>query len=98
MGIEWVKDIAIPLVSGIGGAVVGAGASYWASSRLARSASDELLERDQAERASRDQRAAHQVFVKLHAIANGLGSFHLQVMRQARWTRPRSLKESQREL
>lgn len=78
--IDWVKDVAIPLVSGIGGAVVGAGASYFASSRLAKRASDEVLERDRAARNDQDKRAAHQVFVKLHAIANSLGSFQKQIL------------------
>lgn len=75
MSMEWVKDVVIPLVSGIGGAVVGAGASYFASSRLAKLASDEVLARDKAARDDQDKRAAHQVFVKLHAIVNSLGSF-----------------------
>jgi hypothetical protein len=80
MSMEWVKDVVIPLVSGIGGAAVGAGASYFASSRLAKLASDEVLERDKAARADQDKRAAHQVFVKLHAIANSLGSFQKQTV------------------
>lgn len=79
MALEWVKDVAIPLLSGIGGAVVGAGASYLASSRLAKHASDEVLERDKAARVDQEKRAAHQVFVKLHAIANSLGSFQKQI-------------------
>ena len=78
--MEWVKDVVIPLVSGIGGAVIGAGASYFASSRLAKLASDEVLERDKVARADQDKRAAHQVFVKLHAIANSLGSFQKQTL------------------
>lgn len=53
MSVEWVKDVVIPLVSGIGGAVVGAGASYFASSRLAKLASDEVLARDKAARVAR---------------------------------------------
>nr|WP_315381862.1 hypothetical protein [uncultured Sphingomonas sp.] len=80
MSMEWVKDVIIPLVSGIGGAVVGAGASYFASSRLAKLASNEVLERDKAARADHDKRAVHQVFVKLHAIANSLGSFQKQTL------------------
>lgn len=80
MSMEWVKDVVIPLMSGIGGAVVGAGASYFASSRLAKLASDEVLERDKAARADQDKRAAHQVFVKLHAITNSLGSFQKQTL------------------
>ncbi|MYM00375.1 hypothetical protein GR702_21835 [Novosphingobium sp. FGD1] len=80
MSVEWVKDVVIPLVSGIGGAVVGAGASYFASSRLAKLASDEVLARDKAARADQDKRAAHQVFVKLHAIANSIGSFQKQTL------------------
>lgn len=80
MNMEWVKDVVIPLVSGIGGAVVGAGASYLASSRLAKLAADEVLARDNAARTDQDKRAAHQVFVKLHAIANSLGSFQKQTL------------------
>ena len=67
-------------MSGIGGAVVGAGASYFASSRLAKLASDEVLERDNAARVDQDKRASHQVFVKLHAITNSLGSFQKQTL------------------
>lgn len=80
MSMEWVKDVVIPLVSGIGGAVVGAGASYFASTRLAKLAADEVLARDEAARVDQDKRAAHQVFVKLHAIANSLGSFQKQTL------------------
>ncbi len=80
MSMEWVKDVVIPLMSGIGGAVIGAGASYFASSRLAKLASDEVLERDRAVRADQNKRAAHQVFVKLHAITNSLGSFQKQTL------------------
>ncbi|MXP09629.1 hypothetical protein [Pseudoblastomonas halimionae] len=76
--MDWIKDIIIPLVSGIGGAIVGAATSYFASSRLAKRASNEVLERDKAARMDQDKRAAHQVFVKLHAIANSLGSFQKQ--------------------
>jgi hypothetical protein len=76
MSIEWLKDVIIPLASGIGGAIIGAGASYFASSRLAKRSSDEVLERDKASRHDQDLRAAHQVFVKLYAIANSLCTFH----------------------
>lgn len=80
MNMDWLKDIVIPLLSGIGGAVVGAGASYVASSRLAKLASDEVLDRDKAARVDQDKRAAHQVFVKLHAIVNSIGSFQKQTL------------------
>ena len=79
MSLDWIKDLAVPLVSGIGGAIAGAGVSYLASSRLAKSASDEVLRRDQNARIDQDRRAAHQVYVKLHSIANGLGSFQKQI-------------------
>lgn len=75
MSVDWLKDVLIPVASGIGGAIVGAGTSYLASSRLATRASNEVLERDKAARKDQDKRAAQQVFVKLHAIANSLGSF-----------------------
>ena len=82
--IDLIKDVAIPLISGIGGAVigavVGAVASYWVSSRLAKSAAKEVLARDKAARLDHDKRAAHQVFVKLHAIANSLGSYQKQIL------------------
>lgn len=80
MSLEYVKDVVIPLLSGIGGAVIGSGASYLASSRLAKLASDEVLKRDNAARADQDKRAAHQIFVKLHVIANVLGSFQKQTL------------------
>lgn len=80
MSIEWIKDVVIPLASGIIGAVVGAGASYLASSRLAKRASDEVLERDKAARSDQNKRAAHQVFVKLHTISNSLGSYQKQTI------------------
>lgn len=73
------KDVIIPLVSGLGGAVVGAVVSYFAASRLAKQTSREVLERDKAARRDNEIRAAHQVFVKLSAIANSLCGYHKQV-------------------
>jgi hypothetical protein len=79
MSLELVKDVIIPLASGIGGAIVGAGASYIPARMMAKRASDEILARDEAARRDQDRRAAHQVYVKLSTIANSLGSFHLQI-------------------
>jgi hypothetical protein len=73
------KDVIIPLVSGLGGAVVGAVVSYFTASRLAKQTSAEVLERDKAARRDNDVRAAHQVFVKLSVIANSLCGYHKQV-------------------
>ncbi|HEY1604396.1 MAG TPA: hypothetical protein VGF77_02225 [Allosphingosinicella sp.] len=80
MSIDWVKDAVIPFASAISGAIVGAAASYLASSRLAKQASDEVLERDKIARRDQDKRAAHQVFVKLHVITNSLASYHKQII------------------
>lgn len=76
---EMLKDVVIPLVTGFGGAIVGAAASYIPSRLLAKRASDEVLARDIAARRDQDIRAAHQVFVKLALLVNSLCGFHEQV-------------------
>lgn len=80
MSLELVKDVIIPLASGISGAIVGAGASYIPARMLSKRASDEVLKRDKAARRDMDTRAAHQVYVKLHVIANSLGTFQKQIV------------------
>ena len=79
MSLELVKDVVIPLASGLGGAIVGAGASYFPARMLAKRASDEVLERDKAARRDQELRAAHQVFVKLTILANSLCDYHQQI-------------------
>jgi len=79
MSLELVKDVVIPLVSGLGGAIVGAAASYFPARMLAKRASDEVLERDKAARRDQELRAAHQVFVKLSILANSLCGYHRQI-------------------
>lgn len=78
-----IKDVVIPLVSGLGGAVLGAMISYFASSRLARQASAEMLKRDAEARHDQNIRAAHQIYVKLSMAANMLCGYHKQVEEMA---------------
>jgi gas vesicle protein len=74
-----IKDALIPLGSAFLGAVVGAIAGYFPAKKLAKSASDEILTRDAEERRTRRAQAARQVFVKVHALANSIGSYHKQI-------------------
>jgi hypothetical protein len=74
-----IKDALIPLGSAFLGAVVGAIAGYFPAKKLAKSASNEILTRDADERRARRAQAARQVFVKVHALANSIGSYHKQI-------------------
>lgn len=72
-------DIVSNVIVPLGSALLGAIAGYYPASRLAKRASDEVLRRDAAARRDQDVRAARQVFVKLHIIANRLGSYLQQL-------------------
>lgn len=73
------KDAVVPLTAALLGAVVGAIVGYFPAKKLAKASSDELLLRDAEERRSQRARAARQVYVKVHALANSIGSFHKQI-------------------
>lgn len=84
--IEWltqhkgiVKDVVVPLASALIGAIAGAATGYWPARRLAKRSSDEILKRDADARHEGELRAARQVYVKLHAVANSIGTYHKQV-------------------
>lgn len=61
---DTLKDVVVPLVSAVIGAITGAAAAYWPASRLATRASDEVLKRDAAARRDEELRSARQVFIK----------------------------------
>lgn len=84
--IEWltqhkgiVKDVVVPLASALIGAIAGAAAGYWPARQLAKRSSDEILKRDAGARYEGELRAARQVYVKLHTLANSIGTYHKQV-------------------
>jgi hypothetical protein len=84
--IEWltqhkeiVKDFVVPLASALIGAIAGAAAGYWPARQLAKRSSDEILKRDAGARHEGELRAARQVYVKLHTVANSIGTYHKQV-------------------
>lgn len=84
--IEWlsqhtgiIKDVVVPLASALIGAIAGAIAGYWPARQLAKRSSDEILKRDADTRHEGDLRAARQVYVKLHTVANSIGTYHKQV-------------------
>jgi hypothetical protein len=81
--IEWltqhkeiVKDFVVPLASALIGAIAGAAAGYWPARQLAKRSSDEILKRDAGARHEGELRAARQVYVKLHTVANSIGTYH----------------------
>ena len=63
--------------------MLGSMISYFASSRLARQASKEVLKRDKEARHDQNMLAAHQVYVKLSVAANMLCGYHKQVVEMA---------------
>lgn len=73
------KDAVVPLAAALLGAVVGAVVGYFPAKKLAKESSDELLMRDAEERRSQRARAARQVYVKIHTLANSIGSYHEQI-------------------
>jgi hypothetical protein len=73
------KDVVVPLTAAIGGGIVAAVVGYFPARRLAKAASSELLGRDAKGRGEQNARAARQVYVKLHMLANSIGTYHKQI-------------------